>query len=430
MAMPAELHVSTNIVQSYLGPERKIEKPRQSPERYSVNDAGGYVPTILFDMTIRDPLNKKVEQIMQKPEVTLALLQDLKEDIANHCEYRIQVFFQQMLLVYKTTLEFQFHNAADLQYGKFINKGQKEQAGDYAGAHSSTLPSLRLINSNGANPIAFADKSYFHKTWNATVFLPRKVNCIDSAWDKNTVCLEEEQSFRWHSTEILNQLAANAFDPQRGLKIFLKTARRFLSTIESLNKEEEELFVIKTYRSVVKAYKKQINEEVFIKSLCFAPTSKDSLEESYMRVQAGMHKKLIEDMNLLRPQPLELKCKKIMTRRIEKLGPIISAVLDQGFKAGAFIESTKAGVYVITCLTIIEVRDRTLYYLSKTKEKELLEDLEQVMVKASIPERMEEVFSTISDTIKREFDVKRPKNMTTIIVKILKQISENPVIDV
>ena len=100
------VHVPCSISQLTLGPIVPIGMHRKYLP-YSCGLAPSYIPKRLFiDAVANAPnlLSLPVEQLVQKPLATSTLLAELGDDLQNHLENRIQLFLQQMILVYKTNL--------------------------------------------------------------------------------------------------------------------------------------------------------------------------------------------------------------------------------------------------------------------------------------------------------------------------------------
>src|ERR1700722_17909615 len=115
-------HNPHEIWKTYLGPPPfdedegpKLCYSEVSPEKSSA----AYIPRrLLYIMDDRD-YSKPAEQLLMKPFPWLKFLEEeLIEDIRNHVEYRIQIFFYMAALVAKTNLVFQHCNKASLQNGQ------------------------------------------------------------------------------------------------------------------------------------------------------------------------------------------------------------------------------------------------------------------------------------------------------------------------
>lgn len=117
----------------YLGPEMPIGVTRRNL-LFSSNKAASYVPSYLLTCA-EGQYSVPVELLVHKPLVTAEVLEELKEDMKIHMEQRIHLFFQKLLLTYKTKLCFHPSAHAELQVGQV-----KDVKGDnYVAAHHDTL---------------------------------------------------------------------------------------------------------------------------------------------------------------------------------------------------------------------------------------------------------------------------------------------------
>ncbi len=298
MNISSSLHDPFVLKKTYLGPELPNGLDRTAV-KYSDTVEGSkseylapsYVPISIFEDGPQK-LSGAVENWIERRSVDESLWPDIRSDLENHVEQRIQLFFYQMLLVYKTTLIFAFYGKAEFQVGGKDMKGLK---GRYVAAHSSTLPTLRLAQSDFSDrSISFAKGSSFYYSWNTTIYLPEAANHVDINVDgvkmeEAGVCLREK------ATEILNQVAAGKKTPSEGLFDFLGF---FLKTTEGLclqEKNAEKLFVLSLYHNAAASYYDKLGKEAsFEERLCFSkgPVS----EYFYMSVQSQMHQNLLGQM--------------------------------------------------------------------------------------------------------------------------------------
>ena len=192
----------------------------------------------------------------------------LRQDIYLHVELRIQLFFQQLLISYKSGLEFAYfptHLQAGLEDGKKWSHGK----GDLqpTEAHCSTLPSLSCISRQAKiayrtdgislKPGIFFGGTSFEKISNTTIKLPECVNEIDSGIDfKKNYSFLNNKTFRDFCVDILNENARNELNPYEGLMLFLNA---FKDIIVQKRKEENFLepdLILNYYLSVIETYLK------------------------------------------------------------------------------------------------------------------------------------------------------------------------------
>lgn len=216
------------------------------------------------------------------PAVDLSLIRSLQGDLENHFEYRIQVFFQQLLLAYKTNLIFELYTKADFQIGQ----GASEKGHIYVAAHSSTLPTLRIPD--GKDSRSFGRDTYFYHTWNATIYLPEIVNQTDSAIDRHC---NDQKSFREVATELLNQ-ASQGNLPGAVLEEFLKQAVKTLSALKDPCTNQSRSIVLDAYLKIAKRYLYNLTEEPLIQKLCFEKEDARITDLFYLNVQKPMHELL------------------------------------------------------------------------------------------------------------------------------------------
>lgn len=416
----------------YLGP--LISEDDREKSSYASNKAPAYIPNRLL---LLDSYKKNVDQMVNSQLVTqeasLELLKSLKSDIKNHVEYRIQAFFQQLLIVYGTKLTFHDPGDAEAQIG---GKGIASKR-QYAGAHSSTLTSLH-VEKTKSKIVSLIKGTFFHNTWNSTVFLPKIVNDIDSDldWrtkDKNGI------TFRNHCVKLLNKVSKRTDDPKEGLKAFLKRAVKVLSR---LNKEDsKKKWIIKTYRNVFKDYASQLAaKDDIIQSLTFVNSSKLN-RKYYLKVQASMHQQLKLEVPLV--QLKEKISKEIEALKIKKKVPEIAqwTLFRMGRVSGKYTESIRqalcnkkgqfthiretAAKYKIASLNIKKIRSVITNYLKKIKKEKLASDLtllrknkwtQENLKKLSKPmKKIYELFIKILD--------KKPRNLHMILLHLLYDLS-------
>jgi len=256
--------------------------------------APGYIPPLLLK-----------ERVRYCPEVTQELLTRLQDDLKNHFEYRIQVLFQQMLLVYKTGVVFENYAKADCQIGEGASEGDRH----YVAAHSSTLPTLR-VGSPGGPSISFGWGTFFYRTWNATIYLPEVVNQADSAIDRSTMT-DEKESIRDFTTALLNSVSQGKKTPGEGLSDFVKTALRPVRYLYEHAENEERRLIFNTYLEIGEFYRDKLETGFLIQKLCFADEKTRATEEFYLKVQAPMRKLLKDELKAPSFLPSEIPANEI-----------------------------------------------------------------------------------------------------------------------
>ena len=226
--LSSQLVVEANL----LGWEASPPKAgRDAVEKPCHNRTASYIP---------DALAKS--DTFSQPTQLLSLAQDLQ----NHFEMRIQLFCQQLFLVYKTNFLFSGGPTKDV-VGRGDVKLQTQAA------HSGTLPSLLYNTTAGETALVFAKKSQFYTSWNATVLLPILANQVDSKIDGTT---RGKYTFRARCIEILNDASQGKKTPQEGLHAFLT---RVVSVLEGLEKTEYRALtckriVVQNYLQVARSY--------------------------------------------------------------------------------------------------------------------------------------------------------------------------------
>ncbi|MFZ4772596.1 MAG: hypothetical protein ACOYK9_01215 [Chlamydiia bacterium] len=309
-------HNPESLRQIFLGPRIPDEIDRVCLP-YSCGSAPSYIPKYLLDpaKAVRLP----VEEIVTKPLVTVELLKNLAPDLQNHTENRIQLFIQQMFLVYKTKIRFDLYTQANLQVGQVPSKVRGVST--YVGAHSATLPTLRLDHSEiDDTSVSFARDTSLYHGWNTTIYLPEVVNQVDSAIDKSTHC---GGSFRKIATDILNKISFGELTPKEGLDQFLITLIQVLDSVKADTRERT--FILGEYKKIARQYYHHANNDRFFQKLFIH--SEDELvdEPFYMAVQAELHNQLTEELDDLRPQDVDVPALPATT----DLTPIRNIIIDK-----------------------------------------------------------------------------------------------------
>lgn len=262
---------STHYSTPYWGPELPERAPRNHLP-YTKNLGPSYVPTHLI-RKIENPLEPSLRLVGGSDFLDLST-----EDLKNHMETRIQLFFQQMLLFYKTGLHFQLYTHADSQVGK-IN-------GDGAAAHSSTLPTLRLATNQNGTSVCVAHGSSFYYDWNTTVYLPTIANHVDLSIDQS--------GLRKSAINILNSVSLGLLQPGEGLSNFLDN---LISSLNGIQARTDRLKVVEQYLKIATNYQENMsNGYPLLQKLCLQPITEKLDDSFYLRVQDKMHRQLQKEI--------------------------------------------------------------------------------------------------------------------------------------
>lgn len=395
-----------SIRQIYLGPKVPIGIARKC-EYYSTNLAPSYIPSSLFKPD--GILSIPVEELAISPLVTPELLKSLSADLKNHMEGRVQLFLQQMLLVYKTKLCFDKYIKADLQVGQVSDNGP-----NYVGAHSGTLPTLRLAQDVPSDhSVSFAKDTFFYNSWNTTIYLPLLANQIDSKIDGS--------GFRLLSFDILNQVALGEMSPKQGLQNFLEA---LISTLESIGSQGvEEQIILEKYTKVAKRYLEKTETNGFIQRFCLLP--KDSLvnEAFYSTVQQEMHRELrfdcerlaptvIEDVEL--PETVDLReIRELFASKIREISKTMQSYTKLCLNADAVRIAMKRYFIYLNSLPLSQKNEETDRIL-QIKSRKTIEN-----VRLSFPAMR--VYLAAIEAIKSQ--TSDPQNMHVILLNLMAQFS-------
>lgn len=431
MAIPSISHDPILLSQNYIGPKVVYKSSRKKPSYYSENQTIAYVPRNLLGITEQSHYSLAVEKLLRKPPVTEDVLSELLEDIQNHFEQRIQLFFQQLLLVYKTELVFKFYNRADDQVGTPDSKHSiaTEQQDTYVAAHCSTLPALRIVKENSA--IDFAKSSFFKTTWNATVCLPEIVNIVDSALDKSCKCLNEEKTFRYHCTNLLASLAKDKFNPKQGLVYFLNLASYYLQKISVKESDTKKQFVLEAYKKVAADYAIKLKkDDSIIKALSFDFNASRCDDSFYMNIQTHMHRLLIREMEVYRLEYFSFSSTigHLSNQDAARFKPIIKEFNAQQLQEGSLHFSKKALEYANFCSTAESLCQVAYHYFSQVNDEDRLrEDLTVIlemtsMQKNQLSERIVTLYEKVKNGICKEYKVSRICHMNIILLKFLEDV--------
>ena len=444
-----------NLSETYIGPYI-VEEFIRVKDDYSSNLAASYVPRILLNSSGSD--SAKVETRLTKPRVTLQILQELEADIANHVEYRLQVLFMQTVLVYKTMLPFVFYNQAIGQVGQ-ANMSQSMAKGDanldqdsYEGAHSSTLPCLRVFrNGSGSDTksIAFAHGSYFFETWNATVYLPKMVNTIDRLIDVEFTYVGGE-SFRSMVTRILTAVSLGAWNPKQGFECFVNSLVVIIDNCMKKKQEPENLLILQTYRKIAEVYRVSLVEgDDIVKALSFRKNAAQCDDAFYVSVQIEMARQFIKKMYPLRPG-LILHLKAAEEKDYSPLRAVMMDQYKQALEApqlsrrDARNHLQTAGLYLAMCQTNMAGRSVVILWLDEISAIEtsnngaLKQNLRRIWELTSaypsnalsLPNRILRLHFFSLRLIRDQKEVEKPKDLIIILLRLIYDVSADPRLNV
>ena len=414
-------HNPQTILEMYLGPEVPIGITRTCLP-YSCGLAPSYVPTYLLQ---EDLVTSKsvglVEDLTEKKRVTPMLLRHLSADLQNHLETRIQLFLYQMLLVYKTGLSFAFYKQAELQIGAVPSKPSDEST--YVGAHSGTIPTLRLAKEGFSNTsVSVAQNTSFYYGWNTTVYLPEIANQLDSSVDRTG-----HIPLRHAAIDILNDVSAGDLNPKEGLWHFLVNLMAVINIIKREIDSEEKLIILNNYSHVVDNYYENLEIGYpFIQRLCLRPLKEELDERFFMGVQAEMHTQLGSELQALEPQaaimpqmPANIDLSLLQAEVSAKLPSLIS---------------TSAKEYITLCAVSDTVRAAAMRYFSSLHSltpAERSADLGRIL-NIKKPATIEQV--GLSDAAHQLYEAalevtraqkKEPNSMPLILLSVLCSVSRD-----
>jgi len=192
--------------------------------------------------------------------------------IEQHVDRRIQLFFMQLISVYRMPYHFEWVEAQD-EFGKGGNYKLEHGGGEITfqteAAHSSTLPSLvayprdewESFQRGGRDkPKGFVYLKYGHSYMqhNATMELARCVNRADCLIDGT----HKNSKLRNRAIRIVNAVAEGKYDPRKGTKLFMRQLDRFIrSEHAKLKAEDPRGKVLAQYLDRVEDVRPEINSD-------------------------------------------------------------------------------------------------------------------------------------------------------------------------
>jgi len=213
----------------------------------------------------------------------------LEDDISLHMESRLQIMFQQMVLVYKTNLVFKNYFRADFQLGQASDKevGSTINGIPFVGAHNALFSTLRVLSEKFAETgfsFSIAANTYIGKRWNGTVYLPKLVNDCDG---------QIERSLRQEVLNILNQVSGGDLNPKEGFINFLSLLRETLNSDSGSHAKDASIF--SNYLSVVNFYWSNLNKNSdLLRKICLVGVKEILTDEVFFKKAQKEQHKLIK----------------------------------------------------------------------------------------------------------------------------------------
>lgn len=207
-------------------------------------------------------VSKDQWEVYEDPE---KVIERDKELIEAHVDRRIQLFFMQLISVYKTPYHFEWIEAND-EYGKGSNfkleHDGKKMVFPTQAAHSSTLPCLiaypREEWEDGDEPEGFVYLKYAHSylQQNGTVELARYVNQSDILLDGT----HKSSKLRNEAVKIVNKVAKGRYGPREGMLKFMAFMEDFIEKgIEKAPEGDARAFVLGAYLERVQEVELQMS---------------------------------------------------------------------------------------------------------------------------------------------------------------------------
>ncbi len=392
----------TTISQVYLGPRIPVGIARQY-FLYSHGLAPSYVPNALLSSD--KPIQSPVEKLVLKHKVDSECIAQLEDDLKNHIEGRIQLFLNQLLLVYQTKLPFDLCKQAETQVGQVLSTEKRE--GSYAGAHSGTLPTLRIAQPMGGDTsISFAKNSSFYYAWNTTIYLPEIANQIDSSIDA---------TLRKKATELLNKVSAGKGEPKEALSQFLQSLVDKIKELETREPRAEKKQILRIYLSTAENYYDNLeNGYPLIQKLCLRPLTAPLDPAFYTSLQEEMLAKLRIEMG--EPEETDIP---------ELPQDLDMALLQTQLSKGLHkrkLSATREG-YIKLCTSAQTVQSAAAQYLllwHGLSPQTKLSELAQMQKSSRARPFRESVLQTIGREVR-----KAPQNQELIFSSVLLNVGRN-----
>lgn len=393
-------------------------------------------------------------------EATEELTLSLASDLQNHFEMRIQLFCQQLFLVYKTQLQLS-------EASTVATAGHGSGPLLLDAAHSSTLPRLRYKSpSEKDGPLrVLAEGSYFYDSWNATVLLPAWINRqVDVAIDAGKGGVKGSLTLRDKCIQILNATSKGEITPESGLEAFLSTLEHTLEFLEKGSESPCKCIVLKNYLQVVKVYqallaKPKPNKEASEPQpngadaaapgkeeaalLCKLGSSRETApsETFYLEVRNRMLYIIIFNVQVLRDMSSILSSTKAVTREHaewvewlawlahqERISPVDFLQPGETIRG---LTKTKWS-YVNLCLQSGAVRGLVREYLASETHAVVTKDLaaffnkirsSSTAVKLHSSDKARRIYGACLDAIAQTSSVKNPAEVSRIVRQVLHELN-------
>lgn len=391
------------------------------------NQTPSYIPSLFLDNKRKD-LCKPITDVFKGTFSDLPsdeLVVELEEDIRDHIEMRFQLFFQQLLLTFKTGLKIE-------KFKTYLQGGIQNKKGYSYGlveAHSNTLPSLSFSKTGEASPYIYAVNSSIEKTWNATVKLPDFVNKVDSQIDdKTNDCLPK--TFRKYCVSLLNKNASGEINPETGLKAFSKKINTLLKSLIEAH-EGEKKAVLKHYYFVAKSYLKQTENVEFFRKLTF--NFRTPILMSYEGLSQMLSSRVNYEGHLWTAfEQLQDRCISVIGKSIQHPSTLVKyfvlklslktakhRVIDDAIQK--IVEGNAPGAatqkHVRTCMKSEEIQNVCVSYLNSRKEDKIERELERFLSsEGTVHSSLLKIKQLILDCINQ----KKVKNIEWMVLSLIR----------
>jgi hypothetical protein len=405
---------STNAIAlsllSYLGSAFDSKTTGRETIPLVSNLSAAIIPSIFFEKGKNGPCTKSIQRLHNRYIQTfmfnhdLRLVKRIKVEIQDHMENRLQLFFQQLFMVYKTNIDFSYSEKALHQAGL---KSEKACPIPLAEAHSSTLPCLLFTRNE--KQYVFGSGTSFYNGQNMTVKVPEEVNKVDS-WIDKTKKEFNGKSLRNAAIRLIQKVSQSKMNPKAAFQIFIDELKLRLVKFEETHTDSKEKLSCQFYLSVVTSYKMLlVKDEILIKTLCFKRKSTKPVNDAFfLRVQTRLHSQLRLDLRIAEQR--------------EKL--FIARPL-----------SNSQQIYAKIYLNAPHLIQNLQTYFAATNPAQLKTDWTNVVqvtptVKKNISKRLDALITETFALIKETYQIKTVQKLGAIIASMLYQasISLNPAV--
>ena len=427
-------HNLLDLAQPYEPRANLPDTPTKARDKYnySQNLAPAYIPKIYISSADYNDPSKPVERSMIRPDVTLRNLKKLAHRMIVKDKYEvcIAIFFSQACFFYNTKIRLSYKCNADAEVGVPNNSNKSNTDGKFEAAHIATLPTLRIHRDNQEQPIVFGKGSSFHLCANATMWLPKVVNKVDSDLDGK----EKNKLLRRSAIKILNAVSRGKYNPKEALLRYLAKAISRLEVILARSEiTPEKRIVARGYKKVANSYLSGVKGSDYIIKALSCEFKYDG-EKLFKTVQQRMHKLFISEMRAFIPVKDDLNSLKEVPQKWKslKFKKCLKRFFKFNLKHEILKESETIEKYSTIALKDREVRMVGLQYLVRIPNKrQLRNDLEKIInikdretiYQKALPYRVIFLYKKILHSI--ESRVGRPKNMASIMVKVLVSLNDD-----